>query len=157
MRFVTVLFFLVALASFVAAQETKPLSLMPMPESVNPGSGQLPISGSFTVRIRGEDPRLRQTAEIFLNDLRRHTGMLPLDFNIADGSRTGQLVIHSEHPSEEVQKLGEDESYTLVVLNSGAQLDAPTTLGVMRGLQTFLQLVEMTPEGFAVPAVSVKR
>src|SRR5215467_4257634 len=129
---------------------------MPWPESVNPGSGQLPISGSFTVRIRGEDPRLRPTAGIFLNDLRRHTGMLPLDFQIADGARTGQLVIQSEHASEEVQKLGEDESYTLVVIPSGAQLDAPTTLGVMRGLQTFLQLVQMTPEGFAVPAVSIQ-
>src|SRR5215469_3046024 len=129
---------------------------MPWPESVQLGSGQLPLSGSFTVRVRADDPRLHAVAEIFLNDLRRHTGMLPLDFQIADGARTGQLVIQSEHASEEVQKLGEDESYTLVVIPSGAHLDAPTTLGVMRGLQTFLQLVEMTPQGFAVPAVSIQ-
>jgi hexosaminidase len=156
LRFVSALFFLFAPLSLLLAQETKPLALMPWPESVKLGSGQLPISGSFTVRIRGEDPRLHKTAEIFLDDLRRHTGMLPLDFSIADGARTRQLVIHSDQASEEVQRLGEDESYTLVVIPSGAQLDAPTTLGVMRGLQTFLQLVEMTPEGFAVPAVSVQ-
>jgi hexosaminidase len=156
LRFVSVLFFIFAVVSLVSTQETKPLALMPWPESMKLGSGQLPISGSFTVRVRGDDPRLHQVAEIFLNDLRRHTGMLPLDFNIADGARTGQLVIHSDHASEEVQKLGEDESYTLVVIPSGAQLDAPTTLGVMRGLQTFLQLVEMTPQGFSVPAVSIQ-
>ena len=156
MRFVSVLFSLFALPSLLSAQGTKPLALMPWPESVTLGSGQLPISGSFTVRINGDDKRLHTVAEIFLNDLRRHTGMPPLDFNVAEGARRGQLVIHSDHPSEEVQKLGEDESYTLVVIPSGAQLDAPTTLGVMRGLQTFLQLVQMTPEGFAVPAVSIQ-
>src|SRR5215469_17037114 len=129
---------------------------MPWPESLHLASGQLPIGSSFTVRIRGDDPRLQKVAEIFLNDLRRHTGMQPLDFNVAGGARTLQLVIHSEHPSEEVQKLGEDESYTLTVIPSGAELEASTTLGVMRGLQTFLQLVEVTPEGFAVPAVSIQ-
>ena len=40
--------------------------------------------------------------------------------------------------------------------SSGARLNAPTTLGVMRGLQTFLQLVRTTSAGFAVPAVSIE-
>lgn len=39
---------------------------------------------------------------------------------------------------------------------SGAELSAATTLGVMRGLQTFLQLVQMTSNGFAVPAVVIE-
>jgi hexosaminidase len=64
--------------------------------------------------------------------------------------------VNSEHASKPVQELGEDESYTLEVTSSGAQLNAPTTLGVMRGLQTFLQLVEITPQGFAVPAVVIQ-
>ncbi len=40
--------------------------------------------------------------------------------------------------------------------SSGARLNAPTTLGVMRGLQTFLQLVRTTSAGFAVPAFSIE-
>ncbi len=55
-----------------------------------------------------------------------------------------------------MQELGEDESYRLDISNSGAKLNAPTTLGVMRGLQTFLQLVQTTGAGFAVPAVSIE-
>ena len=55
-----------------------------------------------------------------------------------------------------VQKLGEDESYELTVTDSGAKLTAPTTLGVLRGLQTFLQLVQINSTGFAVPAVTIK-
>ena len=99
---------------------------------------------------------LRRAVEIFLNDLRRHTGSEPLDFSIADSSSSAQFKVSSEHASKPVQELGEDESYALEVTSSGAQLNAPTTLGVMRGLQTFLQLVQMTPQGFAVPAVAIQ-
>lgn len=156
MRCASFLVLLLAFTSLLTSQETKPLALMPWPESVRAGSGQLLINNSFAVAIRGADPRLRKTAEIFLTDLRRHTGMLPLDFSIATGTGNAQLTIHSDRASQEIQKLGEDESYTLEVTSSGAQLSAPTTLGVMRGLQTFLQLVQMTPQGWAAPAVSIQ-
>ncbi len=55
-----------------------------------------------------------------------------------------------------MQELGEDESYELTVTDSGAKLTAPTPLGILRGLQTFLQLVTITPTGFAAPAVTIK-
>ena len=55
-----------------------------------------------------------------------------------------------------MQELGEDESYRLDISSSGARLTAPNTLGVMRGLQTFLQLVQTASAGFAVPAVSIE-
>ena len=57
---------------------------------------------------------------------------------------------------EAVQKLGEDESYQLTITESGAQLTAPTALGALHGLQTFLQLVTITPSGFAAPAIAIK-
>ncbi|PYV64824.1 MAG: beta-N-acetylhexosaminidase, partial [Acidobacteria bacterium] len=91
---------------------------------------------------------------IFLDDLRRHTGSLPLDFAFAEPQK-GQLQINVEHAGKEIQELGEDESYTLEVTPSAANLKASTTLGAMRGLQTFLQLVEVTPQGFALPTVVI--
>ena len=36
-----------------------------------------------------------------------------------------------------------------------AVLSAPDPLGAMHGLQTFLQLVTITPDGFSAPAVSI--
>ena len=51
-------------------------------------------------------------------------------------------MIQAAGGTKPVQELGEDESYKLDVTNSGARLNAATTLGVMRGLETFLQLVE---------------
>jgi len=132
------------------------LRLMPWPSALKSGSGQLPIDTSFSVGIKtAGDVHLQKAVSIFLDDLRRHSGMLPLDFAIADPAKA-QLVVSAERSSKPVQEVGEDESYTLEVTSSGATLNAPTTLGVMRGLQTFLQLVEITPKGFAVPAVSIQ-
>jgi hexosaminidase len=52
--------------------------------------------------------------------------------------------------------LGEDESYSLEVKPDGATLHAANPLGVLRGLQTFLQLVSISPDGFVAPAVSIQ-
>ena len=148
----------VFMSSLTVEQELHPLPLMPWPANVKTASvsGQLVIDPSFGIGVESRaDVRLRKTAAIFLNDLRRRTGMLPLDFSVT-GPEKAQLAIHSDRPSKEVQELGEDESYALEVTPSGAELRAPTTLGVMRGLQTFLQLIETTPQGFAVPTVVIE-
>jgi hexosaminidase len=148
----------VAVTLATSAEETTSLNLMPWPASVKLSqSPPLLVQTSFTVGVgNASDPLLRSAVQIFLTDLRRHTGSLPLDFSIADSSSSAQFKVSSGHASKPVQELGEDESYTLEVTSSGAQLNAPTTLGVMRGLQTFLQLVQMTPQGFAVPAVTIQ-
>src|ERR1700746_861185 len=80
-------------------QEAKPLHLMPWPSDVKTSAGQMVIDPSFSVTLHGTDPRLKKTAEIFLEDLRRHTGMLPLDFSIAESPAPGHpvLSITSEH------------------------------------------------------------
>jgi hexosaminidase len=148
-----------ALTSIAGAQATPNLHLMPWPASVTvtPDSQPLLIQSSFTVAVRNSsDPHLRRAAEIFLEDLRRHTGSTALDFSIGNDSSSAVLTVGSDHPSKEIQELGEDESYRLEVGAGRATLTAPTTLGVMRGLQTFLQLVEDTPRGFAVPQVVIE-
>jgi hexosaminidase len=149
---------IVLMISPTREQELHPLPLMPWPAQVkvSPSPGYLVVDTSFAVGLDSHaDGRLRKTVAMFLNDLRRHTGMLPLDFSITT-SEKAQIAIHCERPSKEMPELGEDESYRLEVTPSGAELSAPTTLGVMRGLQTFLQLIETTPQGFALPTVWIE-
>src|SRR6266446_3129726 len=154
MRTMLVVLAMYSLAMFAEAQNA-PLTLIPMPANIEMGAGQLVVDPSFSVAISGhKEPRLQRAVEIFLSDLRSQTGMLPLDMKVSDSS-TGTLLIHADSRSKEVQELGEEESYRLEITSSGAKLNAPTTLGVMRGLQTFLQLVETTPAGFAAPAVNI--
>jgi hexosaminidase len=148
---------LVVLCSVMTAAQTQPsLNLMPMPANAQFVSGQLLIDPSFSIAITGRtEPRLQRASDIFLSDLRRQTGMLPSDTHVTSPSKA-TLLIHVDSGSKEVQELGEDESYSLEVTSDVARLDAPTTLGAMRGLQTFLQLVNITADGFAVPAITIK-
>jgi hexosaminidase len=127
-----------------------------MPANVQLKTGQLVIDASFTVGISGHtDLQLQHAIERFLDSLRRQIGMPPLDMKVTDATQP-KLVVHSEHASKTVQELGEDESYSLEISPAGAKLDAATTLGIMRGLGTFLQLVQTTSDGFAVPAIAIQ-
>jgi len=124
-----------------------------MPASVQPGAGQLPITQSFSVAAAGShDASLDGAVQRFVSQLSRQTG---IPFRAKPGT-SPTLEIHADHGRQAVQKLAEDESYELTVTDSGAKLTAPTSLGVLRGLQTFLQLLQITPAGFAVPAVTIK-
>ena len=154
MRILLILNAVFLLASTTAAQRQRELNLMPMPSSVQLGTGQLPIDQFFSVAVTGfQEATLERGVQRFVAELSQQTGML-FKHKPADASPT--LSIHADHGREPVQKLGEDESYELAITDSGAKLTAPTPLGILHGLQTLLQLVETTPAGFAVPAVTVK-
>jgi hexosaminidase len=130
-----------------------PLSIMPLPANVTEGAGEFIVSGKFSVFLDGyTEPRLLRARERFLESLWRETGQ-PLSRDA--GASTAQFQIHAGGPSAGVQQLGEDESYHLQVSPDGVQLTAPNVLGVLHGLQTFLQLVRITPRGFTVPAVTI--
>jgi hexosaminidase len=153
MRNLLIVFAVFACALFVQAQTQPQLNLMPMPASVQPGSGQLAINQAFSVAVTGSrDGSLDAAVQRFTTQLSRQTG---IPFRPKSGA-TPTLQIHADHGRQAVQKLGEDESYELTVADSGAKLTAPTALGILRGLQTFLQLAQITPSGFAVPAVTIK-
>lgn len=135
------------------AQAATPLSVMPLPAHVTQGSGEFLIDGKFGVALEGyTEPRLERARQRFLNTLSRETG-IPLwreaQFNAA------HFTIKTAGPSAPVQQLGEDESYHLEVSPTQVWLTAANPLGVLRGLQTFLQLVRTTPNGFSVPAVTI--
>jgi hexosaminidase len=142
------------LASHATAQTQNGLNLMPMPTSVQPGAGRLSVDPSFSVAVTGfRDAALERGIGRFVAELSRETGML-LKKKPA-GSASPTLFIHAAHSRESVQRLGEDESYELVITESGANLTAPSPLGVLYGLETFLQLVETTANGFSVPAATI--
>jgi hexosaminidase len=150
------LLLLILCSAFTYAQPPATPKLMPLPTSLQPGSGQMLITPAFSVAITGRtEVRLQHAADRFLDDLRRQTGMLPSTAGLSDPSKAN-LVIHVDKGTKEVQELGEDESYSLEITPTIAKLDAVTALGAMRGLETFLQLVEMTAQGFAVPSLTVK-
>ena len=134
-------------------QGTAPLPIMPLPASATPGQGEFVIDGQFGVAFDGfTEPRLNRARERFLDTLTRETGM---PFSRVGVDDTAHFRVHTGGPSKVIQQLGEDESYQLTVSPDGVRLAAASPLGVMHGLQTFLQLVRETPHGFTVPAVTI--
>jgi hexosaminidase len=131
------------------------LNLMPFPASVQPGTGNLRVDSSFSVALAGHaEPRLDRAVERFLLQLARQTA-LPISLK---PSKVGKatLVIQTDHASKEIQEVGEDESYILDVSTASARIRAATPLGALHGLQTFLQLVDVSPDGFAAASVTIQ-
>src|SRR5438552_18689382 len=131
------------------------LNLMPLPANVQPGTGSLRVDSAFSVAFTGyTQPRLERASERFLRQLARQTG-LPLALK---PSKTGKatFVIQTDHASNEIQEVGEDEFYIRDVSPASARPRAANPLGAMHGLQTFLQLVDVSPDGFAVPACTIQ-
>ncbi len=137
------------------AQIPSSLNLMPVPAKAQVGIGQLVVDQSFTAASAGQrDARLDGGIARFLEQVSRQTGM-QLNGQPADASNA-TLVIRAENAGRKIQELGEDESYTLEITPSRATLTAPNALGALHGLQTFLQLIEATSSGFAVPAITIQ-
>jgi hexosaminidase len=131
------------------------LNLMPLPANVQPGAGSLRVDSTFSVAFTGyTEPRLERAGERFLRQLARQTG-LPLALKPSKAGKA-TLLVQTDHANKEIQEVGEDESYILDVSTASARLRATTPLGTMHGLQTFLQLVDVSPDGFAVPAGTIQ-
>jgi hexosaminidase len=142
------------LPAMTLAQQPAPI-LLPVPAKLQTGAGSLRIDAAFSVALTGHtEPRLERSVERFLRQLALQSA-LPLSMKSANIAKA-TLIIRTDHGSKEIQEMGEDESYVLEVSASGAKLSAATPLGTMHGLQTFLQLVSVSPDGFAAPAVTIQ-
>ena len=140
--------------AMTTAQQSN-LNLMPLPANSQPGTGSLPVDSSFSVAFTGyTEPRLERASERFLRQLARQTG-LPLSLKSVKAAKA-TLIVETDHAGKEIQEVGEDESYILDVSTASARIRASTPLGAMHGFQTFLQLVDAAPDGFAAPAVTIQ-
>jgi hexosaminidase len=137
-------------------QPTTTLNLMPVPERIEIKEGGFPLTESFTVAVKGADhPRLAKAATRMLRRLASRTGLFFPQDVIRDGED------HDADMRIEVKRIGqvrlfEDESYQLEIKKNGIRLKAETDIGAMRGLETFLQLLDEDDSGYIFPAVVIK-
>jgi hexosaminidase len=134
-------------------QAQVPLALMPLPAQVKPGDGEFLITNGFGISLQGfQEPRLERAKQRFLNTLSKETGIPLWRESVLNQP---SFFVKTKGPSAAVQQVNEDESYHLQISATEVHLDAANPLGVLHGLQTFLQLVRITPKGFAVPAMTI--
>lgn len=131
-------------------------TLMPVPATFQLRSGRLKIDASFQVAVAGHnDARLEASIHRAARRLEGRTGFELSRATMSD-AQTAALLIECKAPGSQVPSLKEDESYSLDVSDKQAVLKAATVVGALRGLETFLQLLEGDRHGYFIPAVSIQ-
>lgn len=134
--------FLLALAAHAAP------NLMPLPASMSLGAGHLTIDSSFRIAAGGfSDARLQSAIDRTQARIFRQLGFATI------APKRATLTIDCRAPGPAWPALGEDESFVLDVTAAGARIAAATVTGALRGMETFVQLIE---PGFQVPAVHIE-
>src|SRR2546421_2652949 len=132
------------------------MNLMPVPASVQIQTGRLSITSSFNVAVRNyTDDRLRAGIDRMLRRLAGRT-VLTLPADLATDEGAAILVVQCERAGEIIPSLNENESYSLEVNDKQARLVAPTVVGALRGLETFLQLLQGDRDGYYLPAIKIQ-
>lgn len=137
----------------LAAAPNTDLPLMPYPQQVALGTGQLKVDRSLTIRLtQARSPMLAQAVTRLQQRIERQSGLF-----LQPGDESGavlEIAVRQGEPSFP-QQVREDESYQLAVTEQGAHLEANTVYGALRGMETFLQLLQNGASGPHLPAVTI--
>ena len=133
------------------------LNLMPVPKQLAVMSGKNRISNKFTVSVNGNaaDTVLYKAVNRAYQTLNRKTGLAFGQQYItpADKNDSASLVVTVK--SEAKAGIGADESYSLKVNEKQIVLNAMTTIGALRALQTIVQLCDKDESGYYFPCVQI--
>lgn len=130
------------------------LNLMPWPAKVEQQPGFLGLNHLPHFEIIGGDERVKYAATHLNEQLSVRTGIPIQQIGVSENERP-LFVIHCNSLGSKVQALGEDESYKLIVDQKKAELTAANPLGILRGVETLLQLLQPGKDGWILPAVQV--
>jgi hexosaminidase len=128
------------------------LHLMPLPVAAEIHAGSLDLRrGHTTVGVRCGDPRVARALVRFGRQLSQMRPRVP-------GVRGGRaaFTVSCNRRVGAVQYPVEDESYSITVKPLELSLSAGTPFGVLRGLETILQLVERTDSTISIPSMTVE-
>ena len=144
-------FFLKPSPPAISADDRARLQVMPLPSELEFGKGSLKITENFGINFdTPPNPKIEKAIDRFYKELALKTG---LSFTQISGS---ELQIKNPELSDNVPRLGDNESYTLTIGNADITLSATSDTGILYGLETLLQLVEKIDEQWIFPVVSLK-
>ena len=132
-------------------------ALMPVPEKLTVMEGRFRIDE--TLAVAGQGPageRAFHAAARFMTRLAGRTGLFFKQDYLAYPPASGKPALF--YSFQRVGKLepNEDESYTLTVKPDAVALSAVTDIGVLRGFETLLQLLDADEAGYYFPCLAVQ-
>lgn len=136
------------------------IKVIPIPMIVNKEDGIITLSNNFHLMSKQTPSKdLKLAIRRYSTYISTLTG-LSVDSKGDLSSSRNTLIIDCSSTSSRKEKyptLGEDESYTLSVTRTGSYLNAITLTGVVRGLATFVQLIENNKSSgeYYIPIVKI--
>ncbi len=148
------LFFLFTV-NFLSQDIENKINLMPVPFQYELTGEKFRVDTSFSVSINGnKEERTYQAAQRMLLRLAGRTGIfLELPF-VSLNDNQADMQIETKRIGE--IKPGEDESYNLLVSENRIHLEAETDIGALRGIETFLQLLDSDDSGYFIHTINIK-
>jgi hexosaminidase len=134
--------------------------LMPMPKRVELKEGSCRVTAGFTAAIEmpGKSlpySRTKKAVRRMLNRLAGRTGLFFTSNEIWVDKKPGQAALTVSFKRFGKLELNEDESYRLEVTPPGIRLNAETDIGILRGLETLLQLLSADKDGYYFTAAVI--
>jgi hexosaminidase len=128
-------------------------SLMPWPQSLEAKPGVHRLAGNLVVSLDAcRDDRVAAAADRLLERVRRRTGFPPQ----GTSPRQASLILRCGGDGERVQTPGTDESYLLEIFPGSILLEAPSPVGVLRGMETLPQLIAPDRESYCLPCLRIE-
>lgn len=146
--------------SLSAQKDNNPMNLLPVPEKVEWQNGSLVVNPDFTIILDVASPQVSASRayfalQRFLARLAGRTGTFFNKNEIQIGKNTPPPPLYVSYKRTGKLVLNEDESYTLTVTENGMSLTAETDTGIVRGVETLLQLLSAGKHGYYFPAVTI--
>ena len=139
--------------SFAQADDARPLSLIPMPATLDQSRGHVTVDARTTIVVADKRSSTRRTAG-WLSDLLARTRGLPLAVSHQRSGSAPAIVLAVDPGAA----LTAEESYVLDVTPQGIRVTARDDAGLFRGATTLWQL--LTPDAgrgtVQVPAVHIR-
>jgi len=139
------------------AQDARgPLNLMPAPSQFAPAEGRFRLDADFAIGAVGEaGERARQAAARVMDRLAGRTGLFFKQDYRAELATAGKASFFFKYERIGRLELGENESYVLTVNPDRVMLVAETDLGILRGFETLLQLLDADERGSFFPCARI--
>ncbi|HCL83837.1 MAG TPA: beta-hexosaminidase [Chitinophagaceae bacterium] len=149
---------LIASATMANAQSMNTLNLMPVPKSLAVENGRFQLTAGFAITVKSDkkDSILLKAVNRMFQTLNRRSGLYFRQEIISpeDHQDSAGMIVRVKQKA--AMTIGVDESYQVRVTNKQLSLDANTTIGALRGLETILQLLSLDEAGFYFPLVTIQ-
>ncbi len=132
-------------------------NLMPVPEELKFTDNKFRISEDFRVGITsGNSVRVEKGVNRALSRLAGRTGLFFENPFVLTGVNEDSVNMSVSFIDSVSVKLFTDESYELIVNGNKINLSAKTDIGVLRGLETLLQLLDADSLGYYFHGIEIK-